>query len=284
MMFDSADLPPIKPVWQDSLSTIYQGDALLTLMSMPDNIATLCITDPPYSSGGVSAAERAGKTCREKYQHGSDQKKYPEFAGDTRDQRSFICWSSLWMNELRRIVTDGGILGVFSDWRQLPATTDALQAGGWIWRGIVPWCKPGIRPQQGRWACSCEYLVWGTNGARALTGSAYPGFYVLSNSGGGKIHMTEKPLRLMYDLLAIANHDDNPCLIDPFLGSASSMLAARRRNIRSIGIEIMPEICDMAVNRMLTDTDMLGDHYAPGEPADPICPSHKTAAVPAAIA
>jgi site-specific DNA-methyltransferase (adenine-specific) len=30
---------------------------------------------------------------------------------------------------------------MFTDWRQLPLATDALQAGGFIWRGLIAWDK-----------------------------------------------------------------------------------------------------------------------------------------------
>ena len=70
-----------------------------------------------------------------KYQT-TGSKAYPEFLGDHRDQRGFLAWCSLWLPATWRATREGGVLVTFIDWRMLPTMTDAVQAGGWIWRGI----------------------------------------------------------------------------------------------------------------------------------------------------
>jgi site-specific DNA-methyltransferase (adenine-specific) len=59
------------------------------------------------------------------------------FSGDSRDARAYGYWVALWVGELQRVVVPGGVVGMFTDWRQLPTTTDAIQAGGMVWRGDV---------------------------------------------------------------------------------------------------------------------------------------------------
>jgi site-specific DNA-methyltransferase (adenine-specific) len=54
-------------------------------------------------------------------------------------------WSTMWMSLVRLAAMPGAMLVVFSDWRQLPAT-DAVQAAGWVWRGIAVRSKPTSRP------------------------------------------------------------------------------------------------------------------------------------------
>jgi len=62
---------------------------------------------------------------------------------------------------------DGGYFLSFTDWGQLPVMTDAVQAGGIVWRGIVAWDKGGgaRAPHKGYFRHQCEYVVWGTKGA-----------------------------------------------------------------------------------------------------------------------
>ena len=55
-------------------------------------------------------------------------------------------WATLWLSECWRLAKPGAPALVFSDWRQLPAMTDAVQAAGFEWRGIVVWHKPNARP------------------------------------------------------------------------------------------------------------------------------------------
>ena len=96
-----------------------------------------CLGDPPCSPGG-DPRNKAQATST-KYLSSENRNVYPAFQGDTRDQRSYLAWSSLWLGRARELVAPGGLVGVFSDWRQLPVTTEAVQCGGWVWRGVVPW-------------------------------------------------------------------------------------------------------------------------------------------------
>jgi len=55
---------------------------------------------------------------------------------------------------------EGCHLVAFSDWRQLPALCDAVQAGGWLWRGIAAWDKTeASRPRNGGFRAQCEFMA-----------------------------------------------------------------------------------------------------------------------------
>lgn len=125
--------------------TLYKGDALSILRDLPDNSVDAIITDPPYCSGAFTLAAKQAPPDT-KYKKSSTQAVYTEFACDARDQRSFILWGSMWLSECLRIAKISAPLLVFSDWRQLPATTDYVQIAGWSWRGVVVWHKPSSRP------------------------------------------------------------------------------------------------------------------------------------------
>ncbi|MEM8932405.1 MAG: DNA methyltransferase [Acidobacteriota bacterium] len=236
------------PLFADDLSTLYVGEALSILQQLPDASVDVVLTDPPYSSGGMMRGDRAGSSTMRKYQSNSTRTRHRDFSGDSRDQRAFLAWCVLWLEEIRRITKPGAIVACFSDWRQMPTMTDALQVGGLVWRGVVPWVKKGPRPQMGRWAAGAEYLVWGTNGPRPLAGPCLPGAYTYRTPPRRR-HLTEKPLDLMADLCAIA-YEDDAVILDPFTGSASTLVAARSLGIRSIGIEIDPVIAEIAVERL----------------------------------
>jgi site-specific DNA-methyltransferase (adenine-specific) len=134
----------LQPYFQDELTTIYRGDALAIVPQLDD--VDVVIADPPYSSGGRTSAERTSRSTRTKYQSTDAKKKLPNFSGDTRDQHGHAHWCALWLSACRQRTRAGGLCFVFTDWRQLAATSDAIQAGGWVWRGVVVWKKPGVRP------------------------------------------------------------------------------------------------------------------------------------------
>ena len=132
--------------------TLHHGDAL-TILPTLDTTVDAVICDPPYNSGGRTTTERTSRTARQKYVSagGRDAAVHlADFAGESRDQRSYLAWLSLILAQCHRLTRPGGAALVFTDWRQLPTTTDALQAAGYTWRGIAVWHKPLARPQKGR--------------------------------------------------------------------------------------------------------------------------------------
>lgn len=143
---------------------LYQGDTLRLLLALSPDLVDAVVTDAPYSSGGAMRGDRMADTVS-KYSGGSTTL---DFAGDTRDQHAFAHWCALWFAEALRVTKPGGFLFTFTDWRQLPAMSDAMQAGGWVWRGMVGWDKtPAVRPAKGRPRNQMEYVLWGTKGPHA---------------------------------------------------------------------------------------------------------------------
>jgi site-specific DNA-methyltransferase (adenine-specific) len=80
--------------------SIHHGEAWEWLRSLPSSSADALVTDPPYSSGGAFRGDRAMATTT-KYVNSDTAAYRPEFAGDNRDQRSFLAWASMWLNASR---------------------------------------------------------------------------------------------------------------------------------------------------------------------------------------
>lgn len=220
---------------------VVEGDCLSVLQSIPDATIGAVVTDPPYSSGGQFRGDRAG-TAADKYMTSSPSEEYLTaigggFSGDNRDQRSFAFWCALWLSEAQRACVPGAPVVQFTDWRQLPITTDAIQAGGWVWRGIFVWDKgDGGRPQKGRFRASSEFGVWGSNGPMPLDGECLPGsFRTAAPPGAERVHLTQKPLDLMRVVVRVAKED--AIVLDPFCGSGTTGCAAIAEGRRFIGIE-----------------------------------------------
>jgi site-specific DNA-methyltransferase (adenine-specific) len=183
---------------------ILQGEAIPLLKSIESCSVDAVITDPPYSSGGFSRDDKGLDTAH-KYQQSSTQRRYPAFSGDNRDQRSYLAWCTLWIEECVRALKPGGYFLGFTDWRQLPVMTDAVQAGGIFWRGLVAWDKgAGARaPHKGYFRHQCEYIVWGTKGAAIQLehDGPFPGCIQSKVIQSDKFHLTGKPTELMKELV-----------------------------------------------------------------------------------
>ena len=230
------------------------GDAVLYLGDCMEILPTLgnmdaVIADPPYSSGGMVRGDRNAKTSS-KYQHGDTAKRMPEFSGDSRDQRGWVEWCAIWLSQCRRLTAAGGVIATFSDWRQLPSSTDALQVAGWVWRGIAVWDKGNAIPQPNAFLAQCEYLAWGTNGPRDVDyrdGAYLPGCFQIQ-APKDREHITQKPVPLMEAICAIVPKGST--VLDPFMGSGTTGVACLQSGRKFVGIEMNESYFDIACKRI----------------------------------
>ena len=230
--------------------SILGGDSLLVLPTLADESVDAVITDPPYSSGGMYRGDRTNTTTA-KYQSSDSGSAFPDFNGDSRDVRGFLAWASLWLAECWRITRRGGVVAAFIDWRMLPTMTDAIQAGGWTWRGVAVWHKTFSRPQMGRFRAECEFVVWGSKGA--LDGErgvpVLPGHWTYAPvPNAEREHLTEKPVELMRDVIRLCPPHGR--VLDPFAGSGSTGVAAIAEGMGFLGIELSAEYQEIARRRM----------------------------------
>mgnify|MGYP003553511186 FL=1 len=243
---------------------VIRGDALAVLVGMGDETVDAVVTDPPYSSGGAFRSDRGG-SAREKYLGGGSAAldRLPEFYGDNRTERGLLAWSSLWLAECWRVTRTGGAIAAFCDWRSLPTFSDALQAGGWSWRGIGVWAKPQAksRPVLGGLWNDTEYILWGSKGPRA-EGECLPGTWtednppphlwsgVVAPGSTTRLHVTEKPQPILRDLVRFA--PPGGVVLDPFAGSGSTGVAALAEGRHAVLVELSAEYVDIIRDRLAT--------------------------------
>ncbi|WP_129838089.1 site-specific DNA-methyltransferase [Streptomyces sp. RFCAC02] len=240
--------------------SLHHGDALNVLSGLPDACVDSVITDPPYNSGGRTAMERTSRSARQKYSSAEAKHRLPDFTGENMDQRSYGFWLTQIMTEAHRLTRDGGTALLFSDWRQLPVTTDAIQAAGWLWRGILAWHKPTSRPQKGRFTQNCEFIVWASKGA--IDGDRnpvyLPGLYSASQpSGKARCHITQKPVPVMRELVKIA--PPGGTVLDFCAGSGSTGVAALLEGRDFIGVEKTTHYHEIAARRLDETLQQTGD-------------------------
>lgn len=243
---------------------VVEGEALDVLRVLPTASVGALITDPPYSSGGFTRGDRTVDT-NTKYST-AEVRIRANFGGDNRDQRAFEYWCVLWLSEALRAATVGAPVVQFTDWRQLPLTTDAIQAGGWVWRGIFVWSKGvACRPQMGRFRSACEYAAWGTNGPSLDLPEVgcLPGVIeAVPPNGEDRVHLTQKPEAVKEAVCGIA--PPGSVILDPFCGSGTTGVAALRMGRRFIGIEREPKYSAVARERLEAEAQglKLRDHRA----------------------
>lgn len=256
---------PLRPYFVADGVTLYQGDALAVLPTLPTGSVDAVVADPPYSSGGAFRGDRTLRSSSDKYVTSGAALAGVAFTGDNRDQRSYAYWCALWLAECLRVAKPGALLIMWTDWRQLPTTTDAVQAGGWVWRGIIPWVKPAYRsrPNKGGFWGQTEYGVWASAGplrkdpayAPCLPGTVH----AASPPAADRVHITEKPAEV-FDLCVQAAPPGG-VILDPFAGGGGIVTAARHTGRQVVAIELAPAYCEAIVGRLARDErrgDQLG--------------------------
>lgn len=175
--------------------TLYTGDALTILPGLSEPVVDTVLTDPLRNSGRRTGAVagRAG-------------------GGEVRDRRGHLAWLSLVLAQCHRLTRPGGTALVVSTWRDLPVTSDALQAAGYVWRGVASW----NHRQEGR------FIVWGTRGGGPGPVLAPAGAYC----GGEEV--------VLRQLARTA--PDTGLVLDPVAGAAASGVAALAEGRRFLGI------------------------------------------------
>ena len=122
----------------------------------------------------------------------------------------------------------------------LPSPFKALQMGS-VWRAD--------RPQKGRFRQQAEYIVWGSNGDMPISRPVpcLPGVFKYGNPQN-RIHLTEKPLQLMRDIVKITEPGGR--ILDPFAGSGTTVLAAVLEGYSATGIEVTDAYAALARGRI----------------------------------
>ncbi len=240
------------PYYSHDGIVIYNADCRDVLPALAQGSIDLVLTDPPYSSGGFTRSDRNGTTST-KYVMTDTERQLPNFSGDNRDQRSLGIWCSYWMADCLKVCRASGTMVSFIDWRNLPVMEDAIQVAGWVLRGILVWDKTEqAKPEKGWFRTQAEFAVLGTSGSiergHEAKGKCSAGVFRYKVDIQEKQHITQKPLQLFLDI--ITTRDDWQTILDPFMGSGTTLRAAKDLGRRAIGIEVEERYCAIAAKRL----------------------------------
>lgn len=131
----------------------------------------------------------------------------------------------------------------------------AYENGGLVYKRTCLWIKPDGMPQYSgdRPGMGYETLIaMHAAGKSRWNGGGRHGVFVVNkgeNGGRPNSHPTQKPLRLMTQLIELFT-DPGDVILDPFMGSGTTLVAAKMLGRRAIGIEMNADYCETAIQRL----------------------------------
>jgi site-specific DNA-methyltransferase (adenine-specific) len=232
----------VKPYYDDGTVTIYHGDCREILPTLDP--VTLVMTDPPYSlSVGDDHENRRGKGTR----------RLDFFEGD-KD------WTTMTAGVVERTMLAATLAPAAYVWcghRQFGPLIDAFEADGWKTRFLV-WKKdcPVPAPPGVGWDSAAELCVYAFREGRQWTpptGTKCPNVISADSyrhGQPGKLdHPTQKPLATASVPLTFSTLPGD-LVLDPFMGSGTTLRVAKDLGRRAIGVEIEERYCEIAAERM----------------------------------
>lgn len=235
----------IDPYYDRDGITIYHGDCLgvLPQLTQVDHV----ITDPPYS------------------EHTHGKQWVASALSANGDRRTGSKWAGLGFDaitaETQRVIAEHSVriaqrwTLAFTDIESISGWRESLTAAGLDYVRTCIWDKVDSAPQftGDRPAAGCEAIcVAHPPGAKRWNGGGRRNLFRHPVNGswkGSKPHPTTKPLALMRELIELFT-DPGDLILDPFMGSGTTLRAAKDLGRRAIGIEISEEFCAVAVERL----------------------------------
>jgi len=216
----------VKPYYEEPAGVIYCADCMDILPKIPEKSIDLVLTDPPY---GINFIPQRGT--------------FNAIANDKFADWEFSYWLRKWAEACSQTLKDGGVSFWFSGWSTSHLVYPALSQY-WNVKSCIVWKKNnwGIgyhtRPQH-------EFVYLCHNGDVPKPENQYSDVWEFSKENG--FHSCQKPVRLIGRCVGMYSSD---LILDPFLGSGTTAVAAKQLGRKFIGIEISEKYCEIAKQRL----------------------------------
>lgn len=244
---------------------LYHDDCLRILETIPENTFDMIFADPPYmlSNGGI--------TCQNGKVVPVNKGKWDESQGFDQDFE----FHKKWLSACKRVLKKNGTLWVSGTYHSIYSCGFAMQLLGYHILNDISWFKPNASPNMScrYFTASHETLIW----ARKSKNAKHIFNYDLMKNGDfssdfikkpnaqmrsvwaigtpkksektfGK-HPTQKPLDLL-ERIILASTNEGDLILDPFMGSATTGVAALKLGRKFVGIEKEKEFIELAEKRL----------------------------------
>ncbi len=244
---------------------LYHDDCLKILETIPENTFDMIFADPPYmlSNGGI--------TCQNGKVVSVNKGKWDESQGFEQDFE----FHKKWLSACKRVLKKNGTLWVSGTYHSIYSCGFAMQLLGYHILNDISWFKPNASPNMccRYFTASHETLIWARKDKKTkhtfnyelMKNGDFPSDFIKkpktqmrsvwaigtskkSEKTFGK-HPTQKPLDLL-ERIILASTNEGDLILDPFMGSATTGVAALKHNRKFVGIEKEKEFVELAEKRL----------------------------------
>ena len=220
------------------LNRIYNCDCVEGMKKMPDKSIDLVVTDPPYliETSGAGIYKQADK-------------QYVKELNDIKDG-----FSTDVLDELCRVMKHINCY-FFCSQKQIMPLLDYFVRGKKCNWNLISWHKTNPVPACGnKYLTDTEFVLFFREKGVKIYGSfdtKRTWYATPLNQSDKKIygHPTCKPIDIVKNFI-INSSQEGDVVIDPFIGSGTTAIAAIRENRHYIGMELNKEYFDIAQNRI----------------------------------
>jgi len=259
-----------KTFYKNDFVTLYKGDCLNILLTLPERSVDMIFADPPYnlSNGGI--------TCQSGHMVSVNKGEWDKSKGIEEDHAFAIEW----LRACRQVLNDDGTIWISGTMHKIYSVGFVLQQLGYKLLNEICWFKPNASPN-----LSCRYfthshetIIWAAKSEKSKHKFDYQ---LMKKLSGGKQmrslwmdidvedqsqdiwvistpskaektfgkHPTQKPLALL-ERIVLASTDAGNLILDPFTGSSTTGVVAIKHGRRFIGIDTNTEYLDLSVKRL----------------------------------
>ncbi|MBI2600450.1 site-specific DNA-methyltransferase [Candidatus Daviesbacteria bacterium] len=233
----------------DYINKIICGDCIEIMQKMPEKSIDLAVTSPPYnlknSTGNGMKDGRGGKWANAQLQKG-----YHNY-DDNMPHDLYATWQRKCLEEMMRLLKDDGAIFYNHKWRVQDGLLQDRQdiVSGFPVRQIIIWHRNGgINFNRGYFLPTYEviYLIAKKNFKLAPKANAYGDVWDIGQDLNNP-HPAPFPVELIERIIGSTTAN---IILDPFIGSGTTAVVAKQLGRKYIGIDVSPEYCKMAENRI----------------------------------
>lgn len=235
-----------------SIVNLYNDNCIEAMKKIEDDSIDLIVTDPPYNLGNFMKDRDTNlKKMRDNFfaDAGWDNMEFDEWLDSMDD----------FFESSARVMKKGGSIIVFMAIIKVESVIKLAEKHGFYYKTTGIWHKTNPMPRNMNlhFVNSTEAWIYFTYETRTGTfnnnGAMLHDFIETSVTPNGERkygkHPTQKPESLMQHFVDVLSDEDD-WILDPFMGSGSTGVAAKRGNRNFIGIELSKDYFDIASQRI----------------------------------